>query len=36
MMREPPHDRELAQAMSDVLDRHCAKPSQDATQTATA
>jgi hypothetical protein len=36
MMREPPHDRELALAMSGTLDRYCAKPGQDAAQTATA
>lgn len=32
MMREAPHDRLLAREMSDVLDRHCAKPAQCATQ----
>ncbi|HLN37515.1 MAG TPA: thioesterase domain-containing protein [Xanthobacteraceae bacterium] len=26
MMREHPHDQNLAQEMSDALDRHCAKP----------
>jgi thioesterase domain-containing protein len=31
MMREQPHDQLLAQEMSDVLDRHCAKPAQCAT-----
>jgi hypothetical protein len=26
MMREHPHDQNLAREMSDALDRHCAKP----------
>jgi thioesterase domain-containing protein len=32
MMREHPHDQNLAREMSDALDRHCAKPAQCATE----
>jgi hypothetical protein len=35
MMREHPHDRGLAQEMSDALNRHCAKPAQRMTQSPT-
>jgi thioesterase domain-containing protein len=32
MMREHPHDQNLAREMSDALDRHCTKPAQRTTE----
>jgi thioesterase domain-containing protein len=32
MMREHPHDQNLARQMSDALDRHCTKPAERTTQ----
>jgi thioesterase domain-containing protein len=35
MMREHPHDQNLAREMSHALDRHCTKPAQRTTQSST-
>jgi hypothetical protein len=32
MMREHPHDQNLAREMSAALERHCTKPAQSTTQ----